>query len=123
MACKFPYLLSGDETTTCIYERGHFDVHGKYICPTMVDAQGKPIEGSWRECKDNCQKAVSCSRKGNALQFLCVKDLIIGSARVQSSSDSNIGWSANLRGNISKKNTYRERATPHESKTTKEAHY
>ena len=63
-ACKFPYMLSGTERTTCTYQGGIFK------CPTMVDVANKPIEGSWSECKDNCGTGVRYRYKRIADELL-----------------------------------------------------
>ena len=56
-ACQFPYKLGVTERTTCTYQGG---IH---VCPTRVDKAKKPIVGSWRECKDNCEKEVIYQKK------------------------------------------------------------
>ena len=51
-ACQFPYMLEGNEITTCTNQGGQL------MCPTQLESNGKPKQGSWSECKDNCEAGV-----------------------------------------------------------------
>ena len=70
VACKFPYMLSATETSTCTYQDGILK------CPTMLDKFRKPIEGSWRECKDNCGSGVRYDRKWNFILISLIATFI-----------------------------------------------